>query len=297
MSEQIHFKSKEFLMRLASYCSVGTALVLVVVKIIAFYVTNSLALLSSMFDSGLDMGASIVSLIAISQALAPADKEHRFGHGKAEALGGFIQGIIIFCSACFLIIETIEHILDPVPLQRLNVGLIVMLISIFVTTALISFQRYVIKRTQSVSIDADNAHYTGDILMNVGVIISMCLSYHFGWMWMDALFAAVVAIYLFYSAFKIIRKVFKILMDAELSPETRKKIKEIVALNPEVLGIKDLRTRTAGIKSFIQFSILLDQNISLTKAHELCTLLEEQVKKQLPACEVFIHAEPKQHKE
>ena len=287
-------KSPECLMRFASYCSVATALLLVVIKTVSFFATNSLAILSSLFDSGLDLGASLVSMLAIAQALAPADKEHRFGHGKAEALGGFIQGVIIFLSACFLIFETIEHIIQPPTLKKLDTGLIIMSISIIVTLLLVSFQKFVIKRTHSLSISADFAHYTGDVMMNIGVIVSLLFSYLLHWTWIDTLFAVIVATYLFYNSFSVIRRVSKVLMDEEISVSTRKKIKEIVSLNPAVLGIRDLRTRNAGMKSFIQFAILLDKNIDLTKAHELCTLLEERVKQEIENCEVFIHAEPKE---
>lgn len=289
-----YIKKQEQLMRLASYCSVGTALLLVVVKIISFFLTNSLAVLSSLMDSGLDLGASIVSMIAVRQALIPADKEHRFGHCKAEALGGFIQGVLIFLSACFLFFETIEHLVSPVKLEKLGVGIGVMLISIVVSVALIRFQHFVIKRTNSLSIIADNAHYTGDVIMNTGVIISMLFSYLLGWGWLDTVFAAVVCCYLFINSFGIIKSVSKVLMDEELPADIRKQIKQIVMENKDVKGVRDLRTRNAGIKSFIQFTILLDKNMNLTQAHELCTLLEIEVEKAITKCEVFIHAEPKE---
>ena len=130
--------------------------------------------------------------------------------------------------------------------------------------------------------------------MNIGVILSLLFSYLFNWSWLDTLFAIIASTYLFFSSFHIIRTVSKILMDEELPSTIRKKIKDIVSLNQNVLGIRDLRTRNAGVTSFIQFSILLDQNISLTKAHELCTLLEKQVQHEISNCEVFIHAEPKE---
>jgi ferrous-iron efflux pump FieF len=233
-------------------------------------------------------------MIAVWQALIPADKKHRFGHCKAEALGGFIQGVIIFLSACFLLVETVEHFISPEKLEKLDVGIGVMVISILVSVALIRFQKFVIRRTNSLSIMADNAHYTGDVMMNLGVIISMMASYLLGWVWLDTLFAAIVCVYLFFNSFHIIRGVSKVLMDEELPADERKKIKEIVMQNKNVQGICDLRTRNAGFKSFIQFTILLDENMTLTQAHKLCSLLEEEITNKIPKCEVFIHAEPKE---
>ncbi len=290
--KQMSIYDQERLMRLASYCSVSVALLLAVIKVFSFFMTNSLAVLSSLMDSCLDLGASFVSMIAIWQALVPPDKKHRFGYFKAEALGSFIQGIIIFLSACFLFIETIEHFISPVKLEKLDVGITVMVISIIVSVALIRFQRFVIKRTSSLSVMADNAHYTGDVMMNLGVIISMLVSYLLGWLWLDIVFASIVSVYLFVTAFGVLKSASKILMDEELPADIRKKIKEIVMEDKRVNGISDLRTRNAGIKSFIQFTILLDQNMSLTEAHKLCTLLEDKVKENLKKCEVFIHAEP-----
>ena len=293
-NKQISIRAQERLMRLASYCSVLTALLLVVIKIVSFFMTHSLAILSSLMDSGLDLGASVVGMIAIWQALVPADKKHRFGHCKAEALGGFIQGIIIFLSACFLLVETIEHFISPVELEKLDVGVGVMVISIIISIALIRFQKFVIKRTNSLSVTADNAHYTGDVMMNLGVIVSMLASYLLGWAWLDIVFAGVVCVYLYFNSYGILKSASRVLMDEELPSEERKKIRNIVMQNANVMGIQDLRTRNAGLKSFIQFTILLDRNMNLTDAHKLCSLLEEKVSEEFTNCEVFIHAEPKE---
>ena len=290
--KQLSLKVQQQLIRVASYCSVATALILIVVKIFSFFMTNSLSLLSSLMDSGLDLGASIVSLIAIHQALVPADKEHRFGHGKAEALGGLAQGIIISLSGIFLLFETVHRLSNPAPLKRLDVGLSVMILSILLTFALIYFQRFVVRKTNSLAVDADNAHYTGDVIMNTGIIISMLFSYLLGWQWMDSLFAFFVALYLFYSAYRIISKVQSVLMDKELPLQMRNEIKKIVLSHKDIKRICDLRTRNAGMKSFVQFSIILNGEHTLRKTHSLCDHLENELKQILPNCEFFIHPEP-----
>ena len=285
--------SKQRLMKIASYCSILTALGLIIIKVISFFMTNSLALLSSLMDSGLDIGASVVSFISVQQALLPPDKEHRFGHGKAEALGGIVQGFIIACSGVFLLVETINHILHPVPLERLDVGIIVMLISIIATIVLVSFHKYVIAQTDSIAIDADSAHYTGDVMMNIGVIVSMMFSYLLGLSWIDAAFAICVSVYLFYTVYRIFVKSSAVLMDAELPAEKRAAITKIVLNHAHIGSISDLRTRNSGLNSFVQFAVKIDSDLDLTQAHKICDELEQEVKHALPECEVFIHPEPK----
>ena len=282
----------ESLMRLASYFSVGTALLLIGVKAVSFFYTNSLAILSSLMDSGLDLLASIVNLIAVQQSLIPADHNHRFGHGKAEALGGLTQGLIIGGSALFLLYETWGHIQNPEPLQRLDFGLGVMVFSIAMTFILISFQRYVIQKTHSVSIHADSAHYTGDILMNVGVITAMIFSYTLGLTWVDSVFAVGVAIYLLVTAGGVILKASQILMDQELSKEERAQIKKLACSHAEIMCIHDLRTRNAGLRKFIQFNAHMKEGLSLEETHAVCSLLEKEIKETIPNSEAFIHQEP-----
>jgi len=206
------------------------------------------------------------------------------------------QGIIICFSGIFLFYETLTQIFNPKPLQRFDIGVIVMLISIVITLILVLFQRFVIKKTNSISINADNAHYIGDISMNIGVILSMICSYLLGWSWLDAIFALCVSVFLFYSAYKIIFKVQSILMDKELPIETRKKIKQIVLNHALISNIYDLRTRNSGQNSFIQFSVSLNGNYSLQTTHDLCNNLEQEIKQFVPNCEIFIHPEPKNEK-
>ena len=282
----------ETLMRFASYFSVGTAILLIVVKLVTFFYTNSLAILSSLMDSGLDLLASVVNLIAVQQSLVPADRNHRFGHGKAEALGGLSQGLIIVGSAVFLLIETWNHYQNPRPLERLDIGLGVMLFSIIITFSLISFQRFVIYKTNSVSIHADSAHYTGDILMNVGVILSMLLSYTLGLIWVDTIFAIGVAIYLLKTSGAVIFNAVQILMDQELSREVREQIKKIALRHPEIISIHDLRTRNSGLCKFIQFNALMKKGLTLQETHAVCSVLEKEIKEAIPNSETFIHQEP-----
>src|SRR5260221_3711340 len=183
------------LMRLASIASVIAALALIGIKLYAYLATGSVALLSTLFDSLLDVGASLVNMLAIRHALAPADAEHRFGHGKAEPLAGLVQVAFILGSSILLLVEVFNHFTTPTPVTNPTIGIVVMVASILVTAGLIVFQRRVIRRTQSLAIKADSAHYLSDFLVNVSVIAALLLSAEFGWWWIDPLFGLGVALF------------------------------------------------------------------------------------------------------
>ncbi|MDQ7250953.1 cation diffusion facilitator family transporter [Dongia sedimenti] len=280
------------LMRAAGLASVGVAAVLIAIKLYAYVATNSVSMLSSLFDSALDLGASMVNLLAIRTAVTPADAEHRFGHGKAEPLAGLIQVAFILGSSLLLLFEVGKHFLERQAVQQETVGIFVMLISIALTMALILFQRHVIRRTDSMAVQADSAHYLSDFLANIAVIVALVLSSLFGWWWIDPLFGLLVAIFIAYTALTIGRTSLDMLMDREMDTAEREKIKAIVRDHPEVLNLHDLRTRIAGKDRFIQFHLELSPEISLKEAHRISDAVEAQVIEAFPEAEVIIHQDP-----
>lgn len=280
------------LMKRASRASIAVALTLIACKALAFVMTGSVAILSGLFDSVQDLMTSGVNMIAVHHATEPADKEHRFGHGKAQAIGSLIQGLIIFAAAVFLAIEAWGRFQHPQPLERPLWGVVVTLVAIALTVVLVQFQSYVIARTQSLSIRTDQAHYTGDILMNVGVLISMAATTWLGWTRVDALFGMGVAGYLFTVVYQVIRDSFKMLMDTEMPDEFRKQIQDIVHSFPVVSRIHDLRTRQSGSHAFIQFCIHLNENMTLRQAHDITDMIEDRIREHFPDAEVIIHPEP-----
>ena len=161
------------LMKQASYASLAMAISLIILKAIAFFITGSMAILSGLFDSVQDLMTASVNMLAIRQATEPDDKHHRFGHGKAQAIGSLVQACIIFMAGTFLMIEAIKRFLNPEPLERLGWGVVVTVIAVMATLALVKFQTYVVHKTNSLSIHADKAHYTGDVMMNIGILLSM----------------------------------------------------------------------------------------------------------------------------
>jgi ferrous-iron efflux pump FieF len=280
------------LMRLASLASVGAALVLIAIKFVAFLETGSVSLLSTLFDSALDAGASIVTLIAVRHSLVPADAEHRFGHGKAEPLAGLVQVAFILGSSLVLLTEVIDHFLHPQPVQSPEIGILVMAISMAVTLMLVALQRHVVRKTGSVAIKADSAHYGSDFLVNASVVVALLLSAKFGWLWIDPAIGLAIAIFIALAAVKIGREALDMLMDREMDEAERSRIKEIVRGHGEVLNLHDLRTRVAGRDRFIQFHLELDGGLSLTDAHRISDAVEADIRAAFPEAEVIIHEDP-----
>jgi len=279
------------LMRLATYASATVAFILIVAKLIAWMWSDSITLLATLIDSCLDAAASLITLYAVHHALQPADKEHRFGHGKAEALAGLGQSTFIAGSAMFLMLESINRLLHPKDLHVVDVGIYVMILSILLTTALILFQNYVVKHTGSTAIKADSLHYKTDLLVNAGVIVALLLA-GYGWPGVDPIFAMGIALYILYSAWEIATASIHELMDAELSDEERADIKCIVLNHKEVKGLHDLRTRKSGTTYFIQFHLELDPNLNLYQAHEISDEVEAELYTKWTDSEIIIHEDP-----
>jgi len=279
------------LMRLATYASVAVALALIAAKGLAWGLTGSVSLLATLMDSALDALASLLNLLAVRHALSPADKEHRFGHGKAEALAGLGQAAFIVASAAFLLWESSRRLLDPVPVQAHAIGISVMLLSIGVTAALLLLQRYVIRKTDSTAIRADELHYRTDLMVNLSVILALLLSLY-GWRGFDALFAMGIALYILYSAWEIVRHAFDHLMDRELPDAERERIKDIALAHPAVRGMHDLRSRRAGTATFAQLHLELDDELTLLAAHQISDEVEQKLQQAYPGAEIIIHIDP-----
>ena len=280
------------LKRTATYASVSVALVLIAAKLVAWLVTGSVAMLSTMIDSLLDLAASAVNLVAVCQALVPADREHRFGHGKAEPVAGLIQGAFVCGSAAFLVFEAGERLLHPVAVTNSTVGFAVMAFSIVVTAGLVLYQRYVVRHTGSVAIGADSLHYSADLLVNVSVIVALVLTVHFGWVYADPLIALAIAFVILRGALTIIRESLNLLMDRELPDKDRERIRTIAVGHPGVIDMHDLRTRSSGPSTFIQLHLEMDGEITLHDAHIIAESVMAEIEDAFPGAEVLIHEDP-----
>lgn len=280
------------LMRKATFASIITAISLIILKFITFVLTGSMAMLSTLLDSIQDSMTSFINFIAIKHATEPADKEHRFGHGKAQALGGAAQGIIIAVASFLLICESVNRLFTPKFITDIGLGISITAVAIIATFFLVRFQKYVIKKTNSLSIKADMLHYEGDISMNIGVIISMVLSYYLNWTFVDSLFGIAVGLYLLTVVYKILKESVGMLMDTEMPTSLRDTIKKITLNHKDVHDIYDLKTRQSGEDIFIQFCIRLDQELTLKQAHDITDEIEHEIHKVIPDSAVIIHPEP-----
>ena len=277
------------LMRLAALASVAVAATLIVAKIVAWLMTDSVAVLSSLLDSLLDAAASLINLFAIRHALTPADDEHRFGHGKAEPLAGLAQSAFICGSALILLMEAIHRLGAPQTVQRPEIGIAVSVLAIVLSMLLVMFQRRVVAQTKSVAIAADSLHYGSDALLNGAVIVAIVLSQWLQVPLIDPLFGALISIWILWGASKIIRQSLNVLMDRELPEAERGRIVAIATAHPEVRDVHDLRTRSTGTRIFIQMHLELDGTMPLAQAHAIADMVEADILAAFPHAEVMIH--------
>ena len=282
----------ERLMKLATWAAVLTAGTLVVIKSIAWLATDSVALLGSLLDSGLDVLASVVNLFAVRHALSPRDRDHRFGHGKAEALAGLGQSVLICVSALYLLVESYRHFISPTPMDNSMLGIIITVIAIVLTLGLVRFQKHVIERSGSLAITADALHYKGDLLMNGAVILALVLTSFADAPWADPIIGFGIAFYILHAAWQIISQSLDQLMDKEFESGKRQRVLDIARSHNEVLDVHDLRTRSAGSWDFIQMHIELDPQISLIKAHNIADEVEAMLRQSFPRSEIILHQDP-----
>ena len=288
----IHGPAADRLRRRATYASCTVATLLIAVKFVAWLDTGSVALLSSVIDSLLDAAASIVNLVAVRHAMVPADREHRFGHGKAEPLAVLGQSAFITGSAMLLLAEAVRRLLHPTPVENPPLGIVVVIFSILVTLVLVVYQRHVVHRTGSIAISADELHYRSDLVLNGSVLLALILGGVLGIEFFDPLFGAGIGLWIVWSAVRLARMSLFQLMDHELSDDEREKIRAIAQSHPQVVAAHDLRTRVAGPTAFIQVHLEMDGAMSLLEAHEIADAVEARLREAYPNAEIIIHQDP-----
>ena len=282
---------RETLLPLATYASVATAILLVGLKTWAWLASGSVSLLASLVDSLTDSLASIVNLFAVRLALRPADDNHPFGHGKAESLSALAQSAFIGGSAVFLLLNAVERLLHPQPLQQTTLGIAVMLVSLLLTLALVLFQRWVLRRAQSQAVSADSLHYVTDFASNIVVLVALVLA-AWGWQRADAVLALLLGGWIFWSAAKIAIEAVNTLMDKALPPADVARIEAAALAVPGVLGIHDLRTRLSGARHFVQMHIDLDARLNIVEAHDIAAAVAAQIRALFEEAEVIVHQDP-----
>lgn len=281
------------LVTLATQGAVVVATILILCKLYAWVCTNAISLQASLVDSLLDLGASLVNMVAIRQALKPADAEHRFGHGKAEAIAGLAQSMFIIGSALWLLLEAFQRIYVAHVVEQSSIGSVVMIFATALTAVLIVFQQYVVKKTNSLVVRADSLHYKTDLLTNIAVLVSLNLTAYFSIWWIDAVIGAGIAFYIFLASFDIVKHSLDVLMDKELDDEVRETITALALSHEHVLGIHELKTRSAGHMTFIQLHLDLQGSMSLREAHVISDKVEHEIRQHFPHSEIIIHQDPR----
>jgi ferrous-iron efflux pump FieF len=266
--------------------------VLIGAKLLAWLFTGSVAMLSSLVDSTLDLLASGIAWFAVRQSLTPADREHRFGHGKAEALAAFVQAGFILASALGLGLAAGDRLLHPQPVVREEVGLAVTGLAIVLTLALVAFQRHVVRRTGSMAIGADSLHYFGDLMSNLTVAATLLITVRLDAPWLDAAGAILIGFYMLFGVRGVLRRSLDVLMDHELPEDQRERIKTIVRAHPKVRDVHDLRTRSSGTTRFIQLHVEFDPTTSLMEAHRQGDEIEAAIHADFPEAEIILHLDP-----
>ncbi|WP_430461912.1 cation diffusion facilitator family transporter [Thalassolituus sp. LLYu03] len=279
------------LIKRAASASIATATLLLVAKVFAWSLSDSASVLSSLLDSLMDIAASVVNYFAVRYALMPADDDHPFGHSKAEGLAALIQSAFILGSASVLLLHVVDRLLHPTALRALEESIGVMLFSALATTALVVYQRWVYRQTHSLAIKADSAHYYGDILTSLAVVVALLASY-FGYYWLDPVVALGIAAVLLHSVYGIVTDALQVLMDKALPEDDEKALQTLILGCAGVRGVHNLKTRQSGAIQFIQMHLELDGQQSLKAAHGIGDAVESAILARYPRAEIIIHHDP-----
>ncbi|MGE5953474.1 MAG: cation diffusion facilitator family transporter [Qipengyuania vulgaris] len=275
--------------------SITVAVILVALKSWASWKTGSTAMLGSLADSALDLIASIATLTGVWIASMPADEDHRFGHGKAEALAAIFQVMLIALSAFGIAVRAISQLVEGGQTSAAAEGVAVSVIAIALTFALLGWQRYVMNRTRSLAIQTDHLHYKSDLLLNLAVIAALVLDQFAGFGMADPLFGLAIAAWLGWGAFTAARKAVDDLMDREWPEEKRLAFVEAAARHPELSNLHDLRTRTSGNRDFVQFHVDMPPTMTVEQAHDIIERVEDDLCRRFPHMELLIHIDPEGH--
>jgi ferrous-iron efflux pump FieF len=275
----------------AGAASVAVALALVAIKLWALGQTGALSVASSLTDSALDLMISVGALAAILYAARPADEDHAFGHSSAEDLAALAQSVFVLISAGVIAVAAVRRLLAPEPatLTAETAGMLAMALSATLTLALVIWQGRVARRTGNRVVAADRLHYLGDLLPNLGAILSLWAAQAWGLTAIDSVVALVAAGVMAFGALTIFRGAFDALMDRRADPALIAGIEEIARGWPGVLGHHDVRTRTAGSRVFVQIHIELDGSQSLREAHAIGAGLRRAILEAYPQTDVIIH--------
>ncbi len=281
------------LRRTATRISLGVAILLVMVKLAAWLATGSVSVLTSAIDALVDTSASLVTFFGVRYAERPADGEHRFGHGKGEAVAAFTQATFLGGAALVLTFQSVERLVFPEPLHAYRIGVLVVVASLLAATGLVLMQTLVVRRTGSTAIAADRAHYLTDLAVNAAVLLALVLAHHTAWRRVDPAFALAIAGYMLWTARSIANAALVQLLDREIPRRDRERIRRAVLAVDGVRNVHDLRTRFSGDRTFVEYHLEVDGGLSVERGHAIGDSTEAAINQVLPgAVEAIAHLEP-----
>ncbi len=273
--------------------SVGVAILLIALKAFALGASGSVSILASLADSTLDLIASLTTFYAVRWAAAPADADHRFGHGKGEAMAALVQAGLIFASAVFIGWEALQRMFDPRPVVGGVWAVGVVIVSVLLTGLLVWLQTRSLKASGSMAVSADRAHYAADLAASGVVLIGVASGAWLAAPGLDAAAGLVVAVWLFWGAFGLLKGAGDQLLDREASDADRIALTNAVLSDPRVGGVHQLRTRMSGNRLIVQMHVDLDRTLSFEASHDIVVAAEERVQAAFPGADVLIHADPR----
>lgn len=275
-----------------AWASISVALILLIAKFWAWWVTDAVSLMSSLADSLFDLVVSSINFFAIRYAIKPADDDHRFGHSSIEDIMALGQFTFICGSMLFVVGQAAVTLIEGHVATAPQAGINVMIFSLILTFGLVMYQRKVFRQTGSLIVKSDSLHYLGDLLMYVSVIISLGAMKYLGIQWLDPIMAMVIALYIMKEAWEVGQRGFHNLMNREMPDSEKEKIHELLKNYPDIRGYHQLKTRYSGLKAFIQMHIELDRNLSFLQAHDIAERLEHKIETLFPNSDIMIHQDP-----
>ena len=275
-----------------TWLSVSVGLSLMILKAVVWWLSGSVSLLASAADSGLDFVAALGTFWAVRVAVKPADAEHRYGHGKAEAFASLLQAGLVCASAALIGREALDHVLHPGRVQAESWAIGVMAVSVLATLGLVQAQGWVIRQTRSLAIQGDRAHYLADLVSNAAAIVGIGLARLTGDVRWDAAAGLLVAAWLIRGAVGVLRGASHELMDREVDESERTDILRLAKDDPLVLGIHQFRTRASGPFLHVQMHMELEPEQTLHAAHDIVEAAERRILAAYPDTDLVIHADP-----
>lgn len=289
---QSHQPHKPEYALLSSFCTVATVGILISIKAYAYYFSGSTAMLGTLVDSVVDLAVSLMLLFAVRLSLKPADKDHRFGHGKVEGIAALLQGAFMGGAGIFLVFEAFNRFANPVDLVHHELAIAVAVIAICMSIFILAVQKFSLRRAPSLAVEADHGHYKTDVSLNGTVIVAVMVDMYGGPSWLDPAFGLLIAGYFLWVAWSVTNKSLAMLMDKELPDEMRYNIYRIVEKHSQIHGMHDLRTRMSGMNIYMSFDVELDPELSLQEAHDIVRELDHAILEQYPNAEILIHMDP-----